>query len=296
MTTNQRTTIMDRRPLSYLVREGTPGKVTGPVDGREAFDRIMVAHGGRESWAGVAGIHARLSTGGLAYATRGIRSSGIDLQVAVRPAERVVEIADYPCTGWWGKWHDDQVWVGPSGGPFSDARSQMRQRFKGWIRHPRWDALDLLYFLGYALWNYLSFPILLGHPGTRIRIVRGGQVGQPTILAVRFPAELPTHSQDQRFHLDASGFLRRQDYVAEVFGTWAAGANHCLHAETVDGLRLYTRRRVVPALGGRVALPGPTLVWIHLDEVQVHRRVQPPLANGPVGATDPGAPAAWSQR
>jgi hypothetical protein len=40
----------------------------------------------------------------------------------------------------------------------------------------------------------------------------------------------------------------------------------------VDGLRFYTRRLVTPRFGDPLVLPGPTLVWIELDDIRVHRR------------------------
>jgi hypothetical protein len=186
-------------------------------------------------------------------------------------------IRDFPRPGWWGEWQDDRVSIGPNGGPPECVRPRARQRFRGWWLHPRWDDLDLLYFVGYALWNYLSFPRLLEWPGVEPRLVRGGGRGEPALLAVRFPDDLHTHCSQQYFHLDADGHLLRHDYVAEVFGTWAAGANHCTCSETVGGLRLYTRRRVTPSLGRWGSLPLPTLVWINLDDVQVHRAAAPDI-------------------
>ena len=66
--------------------------------------------------------------------------------------------------------------------------------------------------------------------------------------------------------LDAAGLLRRHDYTADVIGGWATAANRCLASEVVDDLRFYTRRLVTPRFGDHLVLPGPTLVWIELDD------------------------------
>jgi hypothetical protein len=236
----------------------------------DIVERLMVAHGGRDAWSDVTAISARLSSDGLAYASRFQSGALRRKKVVVRLDERRVSIHDFPRPGWWGEWHDDRVSIGPHGGPPERARANARQRFRGWLAQPRWDHLDLLYFVGYALWNYLSFPRLLELPGVEVWLIRGGRIGQPTLLAARFPDDIPTHCTQQYFHLDNDGLLLRHDYVAEVFGAWAAGANHCLRSETVEGLRLYTRRRVTPALGSWAALTVPTLVWIDLSEIVVH--------------------------
>ena len=74
----------------------------------------------------------------------------------------------------------------------------------------------------------------------------------------------------------AAGLLLRHDYTADVIGGWATAANRCLASAVVDGLRFYTRRLVTPRFGDHVVLPGPTLVWIELDDIRVHRRVGAP--------------------
>lgn len=237
----------------------------------DILERLYSAHGGREAWQSLSIVHARFSSGGVAYASRfwsgGLHSLPVSVYV---PARRVV-LNDYPWPGWWGEWNDSHVSIGRAGSPASKTRERARERFTGWVSHPAWDELDLLYFVGYALWNYLSFPHLLSLPGVELLPLEGGRSGEPTLLRVDFPADVPTHSRRQHFHLDGEARLRRHDYVAEVFGPWAAGANFCLGNERVDGLRFCTRRRVVPSLGRVASMPIPTLVWIELDGIHVVR-------------------------
>jgi hypothetical protein len=73
----------------------------------------------------------------------------------------------------------------------------------------------------------------------------------------------------QSFHVDASGLLTRHDYTADVIGKWANAANFCLASEIVDGVRFYTRRRVLPRFGTQTVLPFPTLVWIEIDAIRL---------------------------
>jgi hypothetical protein len=75
-------------------------------------------------------------------------------------------------------------------------------------------------------------------------------------------------SSDLTFHLDAACHLLRHDYTADVIGRWARAANYALAPVTVGGLRCYARRRVLPRLAGSV-LPGPTLVHVELDRLDV---------------------------
>ena len=92
------------------------------------------------------------------------------------------------------------------------------------------------------------------------------------MLRAAFGPQVPTHSALQTFHVDAAGLLLRHDYTADVIGGWATAANRCLASAVVDGLRFYTRRLVTPRFGDHLVLPGPTLVWIELDDIRVHGR------------------------
>jgi hypothetical protein len=233
----------------------------------ELLEPVLAAHGGLAIWRAVGRIDARFSSGGLAFALRWQAGKLLNHSISVFPHEMRVVIYDYPKPGDCGEWQIDAVGTGPIGQTHDHMRYRAREHFRGWIAQVRWDDLDLLYFAGYALWNYLSFPFLLCLDGVETTFVAGA--GR-TLLEVNFPPGFPTHCSRQFFHLDREGLLLRHDYVAEVFGKWAAAANFCRKSEAVDGLRLYARRRVVPSLGRSASLPFPTLVWIELDDISIH--------------------------
>lgn len=233
------------------------------------LDTVIAAHGGRELWQRVRRIEAHLSSGGLAFAMHAQPSALKDLRIVVLPHERRVELLDYKRPGWRGLWTPRRVELRDADDRLVAGRDQPRRNFDRPIKNVWWDALDMLYFAGYALWNYLSFPFLLEDGGVEAHAEMGADGTRR--LRARFPADMPTHSAEQVFHIDAAGHLRRHDYTADVIGTWAHAANLCQASTTVQGLRFYTRRRVYPRLGtGETVLPWPTLVWIELDDLAVH--------------------------
>ncbi len=131
--------------------------------------------------------------------------------------------------------------------------------------------LDTAYFAGYAMWNYLTTPLLLTRDEVEV------SEGEPLESAgerlrrldARFGPGIDTHSERQTFYFDDRGLLRRHDYTASVVGAWANAAHFCDAHREFDGLVLPTRRRVHPTLpGGRVP-PRPTVVWLELDAVEV---------------------------
>jgi hypothetical protein len=233
------------------------------------LDTVLAAHGGWPAWQRVERIDLRLSSGGLAFAMRGQTGRLLERRVSVYPHQMRTVFHDHPGPGQVAEWRGSLVGIGLTGQAPSLQRHDARNHFARWRARWSWDDLDLLYFAGYALWNYLSFPFLLCADGVQLRAFRAARHDW---IEARFPPAFPTHSPRQYFQIGPDGRLLRHDYVAEVFGHWAAAANFCLASEVAGGLRLYTRRKVVPSLGRRAALPFPTLVWIELSDLQVHMR------------------------
>lgn len=241
------------------------------MDATRLLDDVIAAHGGRERWRQVDAIEARLSSGGLAFTLHLQPWALRRLRIAVRPHAREVILRDYVHLGWRGVWTPDEVRILDAGGGTVARRPQPRASFSRLDRQVRWDKLDMLYFAGYALWNYLSFPFILEQPGVSLSCSGRASGGGSRRLDAHFEPSVPTHSAMQSFHLDDNGLLLRHDYTADVIGRWAKAANACLASESVDGLRFYTRRRVTPRMPGDTALPLPTLVWIEIDDIRVRR-------------------------
>ena len=241
------------------------------MDTTQLLEAVIDAHGGRERWRQVDTIEAKLSSGGLAFTLHLQPWALRRLRIAVRPHAREVILGDYVRPGWRGIWTPDEVRVVDAGGDTVAQRSQPRRFFARPDRQVRWDKLGMLYFAGYALWNYLGFPFILEQPGVSLSHSGRASGGGSQRLDAHFEPGVPTHSAMQSFHLDDNGLLLRHDYTADVIGRWAKAANACLASETVDGLRFYTRRRVTPRMPGDTALPFPTLVWIEIDDIRVRR-------------------------
>lgn len=233
------------------------------MDKDTLIERVIQAHGGRAHWRALGAIEARLDSSGLAFSAHMQPTALRNLRITVRPHARYVDLRDFHRVGWHGIWTPERVQLFDAEGCLAEQRDQPRASFARPIKMLHWDRLDILYFAGYALWNYLGFPFILEEPGVRLT-ARG-----PDRLLAHFDASVPTHSARQEFHIDAEGLLTRHDYTADVIGSWANAANLCLASEVVDGLRFYTRRRVYPRFGTSGPLPFPTLVRIDLDDLRL---------------------------
>jgi hypothetical protein len=143
-------------------------------------------------------------------------------------------------------------------------RTDPRTRFSHSLLPVRWDALDLLYFSGYAIWNYLTTPYLLTHSGVKVRELPGRR------LLVHFPDGFHTHCSEQIFHFDSEFRLARIDYTAEVVGRWARAAHLCIEHRSFDAIPVPVRRRVLPRGPTGRPLPFPTAVSLEVANVTFH--------------------------
>jgi hypothetical protein len=229
------------------------------------LDRAIEAHGGMERFEAASEIRAHLRSGGFALASHGKGRALRDYEATIHTREPRTVFDAYPKPGSRGVYEPERVRIESDAGEPLAERHDPRSYFRGSVRRNLWwDHLDLLYFAGYALWNYACSPFLLARPGFETEEIGAGE------LRVSFPPDVPTHSREQTFHFDEDGLLTRLDYTAEVFGSWAKAAHLCAEHREFDGIMVPTRRRVYPRRRDGRPRPRPTLVWI--DVVSVSAR------------------------
>lgn len=236
---------------------------------RELIDEVLTAHGGWERWNRVRRIEARLSSGGFAFTTHMQPHILRNLRISVKPHEAAVTLLGFGGEDYVGRWTPSRVQLWDSERALVAERHNPRESFNKLVKNVRWDKLDMLYFAGYALWNYLSFPFILDSSFVTLSESHALADKGLDTLSANFAPWLATHSMKQAFHVNAQRHLVRHDYTADVIGSWANATNYCVASEVVSGLRFYTRRKVFPRFGARIVMPFPTLVWIELDDIEV---------------------------
>jgi hypothetical protein len=220
------------------------------------LDELIEAHGGADALDGIEDVAVALNARGLAFS--GHRLPGrFEVRAIVDAHVPHVVFANLLGTGKEATFTPERVTVG------DEVREQPREAYGDLLF--RWDPLHLTYFAGYALWNYVTTPWLLASEGVDIEELPGRR------LRATFPADIPTHSRVQIFHVGDDGLLARLDYTADVFGRWARGAHVCREHRRFGPIVTPTRRRVTPRVAGR-ALPGPTLVGLEVERFEPRPR------------------------
>lgn len=236
----------------------------------DLLESAIEAHGGAGRFQSAQEIVLDIASGGLVFAMR-FRRPPPRFLAHVSTTEPRTVISGWPESDRRGVFERDSVRIESDSGEVLSRRDDPRAPFRGLRRKLWWDELDLLYFAGYALWNYVNTPFMFLRPGFELHEVEpwteDGERWRR--LRVRFPADIPTHSQEQEFYFDDQGRLRRLDYTAEVFGSWAKAAHYCDQHREFDGLLIPTRRRVYPRKPDNHPRPRPTLVRLDILDVSL---------------------------
>lgn len=238
------------------------------------LDEVLEAHGGAARWRVARRVYVHARSGGFLLRTRVPGTRFADYRLTVDLAEPRAVLDPFPESGVRGVFDRGAARLERGDGEVIASRSEPRGAFfgrPGLRRNFRWDPLDATYFAGYAMWNYLSFPLLLSRPDVEVREISPWRSDGEELrrLEVDFPESMDTHSPRQTFYFDAAGRLVRHDYVAEVVGGWAKAAHLCADHVDADGLVFPTRRRVRPIGPHNHPLPFPTMVWIRLTDLRV---------------------------
>ncbi len=235
------------------------------------LEQAIDAHGGMKLWQACKLLTARLAFGGFAFASRFKFMGGEERRFEISTRLPRTVMHDYPRPHTRGIFMPDRVWIESDAGEIIDGRVSPRAAFRTFRHNLWWDWLDLLYFAGYASWNYFTTPFLLAMAGVETKEIEPWQENGETWqrLAVNFPETIPTHCREQVFYFDDRLHLRRFDYAPEVYASWAKAAHYCSEYENFSGLLIPTKRYVVPRAPDGRSRAKPTLVWIDVKEIRL---------------------------
>jgi hypothetical protein len=222
--------------------------------------RALRAYGGADLWTKAEGVDAEITLNGLLFVVkRRVTPPRVHITTAIRTPQATISPVDR--RGNTGHLDGFTVRLTSPEGQLIEERQDARRRGEKQHVWSAWDTLDLMYFLGYAFWNYFSLPYQLTRNDIEWREVQDG------LLEARYPPELPVHSRLQRFYFDPNGLLVRNDYrpdfVASRGAVWAA--NRVLRHATWHDIP-YPSVRTVSPTDGQFGKPS---TWLKMVGIQV---------------------------
>ncbi|WP_158915131.1 hypothetical protein [Caulobacter sp. S45] len=236
----------------------------------DLLELVLDAHGGLVNWREVTTIDLRLTLRGrllqVKQQPQGLQ--GALVKIATQRPRTL--ISPFPHPGARGLFENRAVAIQTSSGQSIAALDRPRETFAGHERTTPWTQLQLLYFIGYAFWNYFTTPFLLAVNGVSVVEIEPWEENGETwrVLQANFPEDLDTHCAIQNFYFNDKGLLQRHDYFTDV-GRGSA-AHYVFDHATFDGFIFPTHRRVVPRGDGNIAtLSAPSTFMIDLESVIV---------------------------
>ena len=122
---------------------------------------MLDAYGGEGRWRTARTVEARISLGGLLFRwKRRGKGNWPDLRVRVDVAQPRTRLEQFDA-GHVAFLDGHAVRIEDPGGRVVESRPNGREGFPYGRHLFAWDRLDITYFVGYALWNYLALPALL---------------------------------------------------------------------------------------------------------------------------------------
>jgi hypothetical protein len=227
----------------------------------------FAAHGGLDRWKRVKAIKVAASiTGAIWY----VKGKGDFLKNVVLTAETQNErlLVDFPGQDKRAIFEPDRVAIETEDGTLIEARDNPEKSFEGQQRETPWDDIQVVYFVGEALWTYLNTPFLYAREGFVTEEIASIQVESEIWrrLKVTFPGELKSHTREQISCFGPDGLLRRHDYTVDILGG-ATGLNYATEYRDVDGIIVPTKRRVYAYEGDYQLVKEPLLVAIDMGEI-----------------------------
>jgi hypothetical protein len=232
------------------------------------LEKVLAAHGGLDNWKQLERVDFRLTLRGRALEVKQQPNGLRDVLVRVDAKRPRTLISPFPVTGSVGIFDRGRVRLESTDGAQVSELAEARKSFAGYESQTPWSDSQFMYFIGYALHNYMTMPFLLATDGVECEEQDTHEENNETwrVLKVTFPAGMDVHCREQKFYFNESGYLVRNDYAPEVSGNPAA--HYSFDHQNFDGFVFPTHRRVVGRdQDGRTHVSGPSIFRLEIESV-----------------------------
>ena len=203
------------------------------------------AHGGLARWNQLVMLSVRAAFGGALWTIKGKAGMLDDIGVTVELHREWASHSPFGAPDHFTVVTADRVLIENTKDEIVGELRQPRASFQGHNLQTQWSDLQLAYFIGYGLWNYLTFPFSFSLPGFEVAELGPWQENGETWrrLQVTFPDYIATHCQVQTYYVATDGLIRRHDYDVDINGG-TPGAHYFSEHVAVAGIILPTKHRI----------------------------------------------------
>jgi hypothetical protein len=226
------------------------------------LDEIIEAGGGLTRWNALNRFTLQLSINGelLSRANPSVRFKDIVAEGCLR--DPLVRLTGFTGAGQSGVYRPDFVTIENPAGHVLRTWRQPHQQVLHHAKGAFLDELHLVFLFGLSVWNYLTTPFILTHPGVKIEELPPWQERDQQWRRLRavFPETLVTHSHEQTFYFDAASLQRRTDH--DLLGIQVADYSWA-HQE-FGGIVLPTLRRSLAIEADGTLIAKPSLIDVEI--------------------------------
>jgi hypothetical protein len=235
------------------------------------------AHGGLEQWNNVREVTANFAASGAAFKQRGPIGEAFTqkpMRVSVNAREQNVTFEPFLESGKRGTYEPLRTALESSEGRLLEELNNPRESLKNMPAGTPWSGPQVIYFVGYSLWMYITLPFSFLMNGLICEEVEPWiETGEKwRALKVTYPESYPSHSTEQIHYFDDKGLMRRQDYTVDVRQDLRT-AHYMYDHQTFDGFVFPTRRRICLRGPNGAPLWDKPLISADLSDFKVLRAV-----------------------
>ena len=244
----------------------------------DLIKRICNAHGGLDRWQLVESIELQLDIFGPILITKFKSPWLSNITANVFTDKPYVTNHNFPEEGHTGIFDGYDVSIYNANDKIYCERNYQNSNELKTKPRLHWDHLDMIYFLGYALWNYSCSPYIFNNKGFDCYqgedwLDKDGSA--LSTLHVRYPSHIPTHSKQQVFYFDQKGLLKRNDSTSDIISPIGIGSHYCQNHKSFEGLVFPTHRTVFPRLWNGTALKPFKVMDGKFKNILINWRQQP---------------------
>jgi hypothetical protein len=226
------------------------------------------AHGGLDRWKQFEKIRIHMKLGGALWALKGQDGVISDTYFEADLKSQKARYLDFVKKGQDAVFTPDQISIIKDGQVLEELRNP-RASFSNHKFETPWSQLQLVYFAGYAMTNYLTAPFIFTLPGFKTKEIEPWHEAGENLrrLHVTFPDNYAYHSKEQIFYFDENGLMKRFDYDVEISAGTPA-AHYVFDYKDVEGIMVPHRREVYGRDEENHYVKEPLVVKIVLDDVK----------------------------
>ncbi|KAH7199186.1 hypothetical protein BKA60DRAFT_470428, partial [Fusarium oxysporum] len=232
----------------------------------DLLSAVLKAYGGESRFNEIKSIEVKFNLSGLLFDSKGYPGHRQPKAIINPHSPKVTFIGLGSRADEHWEYLPHKTWIENDDGEVTQYRDNPRAAFAQHAENSPWDDMHLLYFTGYAMWNYLTAPFSFRMPGVQTRELQhhyeNGEKWR--VLEVTYPDNFPTHNKIQQFYYDERFMLRRLDYAPDVL-LGSIASQYVFDHKEIGGLIFPTLRRVVPRDSSGVF--GPRLVLLDLCDI-----------------------------